>query len=399
VVPVATEAEDWTRFRGPNGSGVSEAATVPVDWTAADVNWKVELPGVGHGSPVVWGESIFVQCADEDEETRLLRCLHASDGRTLWTREFEAKTHKHHKFNSFASSTPAVDAERVYVAWGVPGQLRMAALTHDGEPLWQRDLGGFKGGHGFANSPILFDGAVILNNDQDGDSSLIALEADTGATRWEVPRHSRRTTYSTPCVFHSAERGPELIFSEWNHGVTAIDPKSGAVNWEISVFPQDSNERAIGSPVIAGDVVIATCGFFNAQRHAVAVRPQAGPKPRVEEVYRIERQVPHIPTPLVYKDLLFLWSEQGIVSCYDAAGGETHWQKRVGGNFFGSPVCINGRLYAVDDTGEVVVLAASREYEELARNALNELCRSTPAVAGGRMYVRTASHLISIGGK
>lgn len=396
-------AQEWTRFRGPNGSGVSPATTIPTEWTADTINWRVDLPGTGHGCPVIWGDRIFVQCDENKGQQRLLRCLSVKDGSTLWTRKFPGQTHKKHAKNSFASSTPAVDSERVYVAWGVPGQLTMSATTHDGQPVWNADLGGFKGGHGFAASPIVHEGLVILNNDQDGESSLVAVDAKTGAIRWQTPRKSERLTFSTPCIYQSAERGPELIFTNWRHGITAINPKTGKVNWERSVFDQSQKERAIGSPVVAGDLVIGSCGFVTTQKHVVAVRPSAKTlgeaTPNVELVYEIERNVPHIPTVLVHDDLLFLWADKGIVSCHAVADGKLIWQKRVGGNFLGSPVWVDGRLFAVNDAGEVVVLAASREFAELARNPLDDPCHSTPAIANGRMYVRTFSQLVSIGGK
>jgi outer membrane protein assembly factor BamB len=392
-------AQEWTRFRGPNGSGVSDANTVPIEWTEKDLNWNVKIPGKGHGSPVVWGSKLFVNCESGTKGSeRIIVCLDTKTGKELWQKSSTVSPpRKIHKKNSFASSTPAVDAEHVYVAWGVPSKISLLALTHDGDLAWEADLGTFKGGHGFAVSPIIYEDLVVLPNDQDGKSSLIAVDRKTGDTRWTVPRESKRTSYGTPCVYQPAGRPAELIFTDWSHGITAVDPKTGKVAWESGVFDTTSKQRAIGSPIIFGDLVIGTCGFVTADKRAVAVRPDSAGQ--IETVLQVDRQVPHIPTVLAHKGRLYMWSDRGIVSSIRLDDGKVVWTKRVGGNFLGSPVCINDRLYSVDDQGVAVVLAASDDYEELARNKFGEACHSTPAIAGGTMFVRTASHVVSVGGE
>ena len=226
-------AQEWTRFRGPNGSGVSDAKTVPIEWTEKDLNWNVKIPGKGHGSPVVWGSKLFVNCESGTKGSeRIIVCLDTKTGKELWQKSSTVSPpRKIHKKNSFASSTPAVDAEHVYVAWGVPSKISLLAMTHDGDLAWEADLGTFKGGHGFAVSPIIYEDLVVLPNDQDGKSSLIAVDRKTGDTRWTVPRESKRTSYGTPCVYQPAGRPAELIFTDWSHGITAVDPKTGKVAW------------------------------------------------------------------------------------------------------------------------------------------------------------------------
>ncbi len=392
-------AQEWVRFRGPNGSGVSTATTIPVEWTEEDLNWKIEIPGIGHGSPVVWENRLYINAESNDGEKRIVLCIDTQSGQQIWERSFPAVTHKKHRKNSFASSTPAVDERHVYAAWATPERITLVALDHNGALVWDADLGAFKGGHGFAASPIVYQDMVVIGNDQDGESSLIAVDRSDGSIRWNVPRRSKRITYSTPCVYERAGRAPELIFTNWQHGITAINPDSGNTNWELSTFDTSRNERAIGSPVVAGDLIIGTCGFVTAQKHAVAVRPgDSGQPDDVEEVFRIERNVPHIPTVIVHNDRLYMWSDKGIVGCYELQTGKSIWQQRVGGNFFGSPVCVNDCLYSISDEGEVVVIAADDRFEVLAKNSLGEPSHSTPAVANGAMFLRTFSHLISVGG-
>lgn len=394
-----TSAQSWTRFRGPNGSGISNATTIPVQWTDKDYNWKITLPGIGHGSPVVWKDRLFLLAEEGNGKTRIVLCVNTGSGKILWQQKFAAGKHRKHRKNSYASSTPAVDDRQVYVAWATPQKLTLMALDHDGNVKWEKDLGPLKGGHGFAASPIVYKDLVILSNDQNGKSSLIAVDKATGKVRWNVPRRSERLTYSTPCVYERKGRPAELIFTNWRHGITGVDPATGKTNWEISVFDQSSKERAIGSPIVSGELIVGTCGFVKNPKHAVVVRPGDGAQPKtVKEIFRVERNVPHIPSPLVYKNRLYLWADNGVVACYDMAG-KLIWQKRVGGNYFSSPVCVNGRLYGISGRGTVTVLATGDTYKLLGRTDLGEPCQSTPAIANGAMFIRTESGLVSVGGR
>ncbi len=285
TLTLCVHGQEWSRFRGPNGSGVSDATSIPTTWTDKDYLWKVPLPGVGHSSPVVWGDKVFVTAGDKSGK-RLVLCLDAATGKTLWQKEFLASAYKMHVRNSIATSTPAADAERLYVAWATPDRLTLMALDHQGQTVWQNDLGTFKSQHGFGVSPIVFNDLVILPNDQDNGGSILAFEAKTGKVRWTASRKPKNATYSTPCVYQPRGRPPELIFTNWQHGVTALDPKTGKTTWEISVFEVNKQERAIASPVVAGDLILSTCGFVTAQKHFVAVKPPEGTDAKPAEVWR-----------------------------------------------------------------------------------------------------------------
>ncbi len=398
VVISQVSAQEWPRFRGSNGDGISHAKSIPSEWNEKDFQWIVDLPGEGHSSPVLWGSRLFLTGASLADGERYLMCFDALNGKRAWTKSFAIEKHKKHKQNSFATNSPAVDEKHVYLLQQSPAGSTLSAFTHEGQPAWQFDVGPFKGGHGAGISPIVVNDLVIVGNDHEGDSSLIAVDRHKGQEVWRVPRRSTRATYSTPCVFQFEEQS-WIVFTDWQHGITALDPENGKVVWEKSVFGE-RKERAIGSPVTGHGLILGTCGFVTADKHAVALRPvRKQGKFEVEEVYRIERQVPHVPTPLVYRDWLFLWSEKGIVTCCKAASGEVVWQKRVSGNFQSSPVCIDGRIFCISDTGRVYVIAADDQYELLARNELGDMCRSTPAVANQRVYFRTVSKLFCLGPK
>jgi len=392
-------AQEWTRFRGPNGTGVSEATSVPAEWTDRDLNWKVTLPGIGHSSPVLWEDKIFLTSAFEDTATRLVLCLRADDGQIVWQRKYSSSLHTKHKFNSFASSTPCVDAEAVYCCWSTPEEYTLLALDHEGTEIWRANLGSYVSQHSCGVSPIVYGDLVILGNDQgdekhQGTSSLVAVDRRTGEVRWKLDRQTATVAYSTPCVYQPEGGRPELIFNSESHGITSVDPASGQVNWEIGVL----SKRSVSSPVVAGGLIFGSCGSGGGGNYAVAVRPPAGSRSSPEIAYKVETSAPYVPTPVALGDLVFLWSDNGIVTCLRAATGATVWQKRVGGNYHGSPVCAGGKLYCIREDGEVTVVAAADEFKLLGRNPLGEESRSTPAVADGRMYLRTYSHLISVGG-
>lgn len=389
-------AQDWTRFRGPNGSGLSEAKTIPTSWTDADFNWKVELPGVGHSSPVVWGEKVFVTACDEDTGTFRVICVDANDGRILWQQENAFTPHRKHNLNSYASGTPALDSEHVYVSRAEADRITLSALTHDGKVVWGRDFGPFVGNHGGGKSPILHDGLVILPNEQRGVSFLVAVDARSGETRWRVPRTSDAGNYSTPCVYQPEQGDPAIIFNSEAHGISAIAPKTGAILWE---FADAFDKRSVSSPVIAGNLILGSCGSGGGGNYVVAIRPgDPANATAPERAYEIRRSAPYVPTSIVVDDWLYLWSEGGVLSRVHALTGEVDWTERVGGNYYGSPVCVDGRLFCVSTTGEVVVVNAGEQFEVLARNPLKETTHSTPAIAGGRMYIHTSRHLISVGG-
>lgn len=393
-VSLAT-AQEWSRFRGTNGEGVS-GSSLPTTWTDKDRLWKSAVPGIGHSSPVLWGDKLFLTAGEAKTGKRIVLCYKANDGTSRWEKSFDGEVYHTHQRNSFATSTPVVDAERVYICWATPKQLTVQALRHDGTLAWQKDLGAFKSQHGFGVSPIRYGDLLILPNDQDNSGNLTALDAATGQIRWTLPRKPKNATYSTPCIYQIGDRPAEIIVTNWQHGITAVDPKTGKVNWELSCFNTTTQERAIASPILAGDLIIGTCGFVTGTKHHVAVRLEDG-KPK--EIWRVERQVSYLPTPLVKDERIYLMSEQGWATCLDRKTGKEIWQERIGGGFSASPVCAGEHIYCIANDGQVHVLKAGDKYDRVAKNELGEGTQATPAIADGRMFIRTEKSLICIGKK
>ncbi len=395
LIAPSVHSQEWTRFRGPNGSGIATAPKFPAQFSEADFNWKVELPGTGHSSPVIWGERVFVSATAAGTAKRLILCLDAKTGKALWTREYETTTFQKHADNSYTSMSPAVDAARVYVWWGSPDGSAMVALDQkDGREVWKHDLGPFVSQHGAGASPIVVGDAVLLNFDQEESPSyLLALEGKSGQERWKYQHPGTSSSASTPCIFDNPDGKKEAILISRTVGMTAVDVATGKVTWEM---PGLMNKRCVASPVVAKGLVIGQCGEGQAESFVYAVKPGTKGQP-AEKVYEVVRTGGYVPCPLAVGDFLFLWKENGLVTCLRAANKEQVWSERVEGPFYGSAIELNGRLYSITKRGDLVVIGAGDKFEQIARIPLGEGSFATPAVSGGRMYLRTFTHLISVG--
>jgi len=396
----------WSRFRGDNGTGVSDAKTIPLKWTDKDYNWTIKLPGTGYSSPVVCGEKIFLTSTDKKTATRIVHCVSTVDGKQLWRKDYKSTKHKMHRDNSYAAATPAVDSERVYVTWTTPKKVTLAALDHDGKEIWNRDLGPYVGLHGGGVSPIVVGDMVILANDQEdmkwygfvsskakGKSFLLAVDCKTGVTRWKIPRKTTLGSYGTPCVRKGAGGKDELVFTSTAYSFTAIDAATGKQNWGLDKVFLD---RCAGSPIIADGLVIASYGRGNYGTLLVAVRP--GPKPKVVWSMPKSKKPPLVPTSLATGGRLFCLTDQGIATCLEVKTGKQIWQENLGAKFYASPVCVNGILYCISKKGVVFVFLAAAEYKLLGKVSLGEMSYSTPAIADGVMYIRSNTKLMSLGG-
>jgi outer membrane protein assembly factor BamB len=390
--------QDWTRFRGPNGSGLAgTCAGIPAQFGASDLNWKIELPGIGHSSPSIWGDHVFVTCSDVATARRTLVCVNSADGKEFWHKDFDSHTFKQHPDNSYAAATPAVDADQVYVCWISPESYMLYAYDHAGNEKWKIDLGPFKSQHMNGASPILFQDTVILSVDQEvaGKSFVIALDRKTGDQRWKTPRQSDTAASSTPCVYQPKDGPAQIILSNKTESLTSLDAKTGLMLWRV---PEVLKLRSVASPIVAGDLIVANCGEGAKNRVLIAVRPPKSPGQKPEIAYKITTTTaPYVPTPLYKDEKLFLWNDTGGVTCLKATNGEVIWEGKTNADFYGSPVCVNDKLYCMSKKGEVIVVGTGDKFEIVSRNALNEQTHATPAISNGKMYLRTISHLSSIG--
>lgn len=396
ITSATATAQEWTRFRGPNGSGVAVAPNLPVTFSEKDYNWDVELPGSGHSSPVIWKDRIFLTATPKGQTERVIVCLSTKDGKMLWQQTYAGAEFRQHADNSYASMSPAVDAEHVYFWWGSPEGSALVALDQkDGREVWRRDLGPFVSQHGPGASPIIAGDQVLLNFDQDQPTSfLLAVDAKTGKERWKYEHAGTASSSSTPCLYENPAGWTEAILISRTVGMTAINVATGKPTWELAgLLPK----RCVASPIVTPDgLIIGQCGEGQAESFVYAVQPGGRDTPP-RKVYEVVRTGGYVPSPLAVGGLLFLWKENGLVTCLRAATKEQIWSERVEGPFYGSPIAVSGRLYNITRRGDLVVLAGGESFEQLARIPLGEGSFATPAVSDGRMYLRTFTRLISVG--
>ena len=397
---ITAGAQEWTRFRGPNGTGISVTEGVPAVWTEKEFAWRVPIAGQSHSQPVIWGDRMFLLTATDFGKERALVCVRKTDGQPLWTKSYPLPMPRlGNKNTGYANTSPVVDAERVVACFVSNDHFWVRAFDHAGRELWSRDLGTFVAQHGHGASPMIYGGHVIVTNDQDGVSSVVALDLKTGAVAWNSPRGAGRnaniaTAYCTPITHTRADGSVELLLTSQSHGVSSLDPQTGALNWEAPVF----TKRMVASAVVAGDLVIGSCGQGGgAGNYLAAIKlGGSGDVSKTHVAYQLTKATPYVPTPLYLDGRLYLISDAGIATALDAATGRELWTARLRAEFFSSPVLIGGKIYCASTKGEMIVLATGDTFQELGRSPLGEGTHSTPCVDGGRLYVKTFTHLVCI---
>jgi outer membrane protein assembly factor BamB len=388
---------DWPRFRGPNGTGTSDDKDVPVTFSDAEnVLWKADLGGRGNSSPVVSGGRVYLQTAAASGSKRSLLCLDAASGRKLWERDAPGTRVKTHDKNTLASSTPACDGQRVYAAFWDGAAIALCAYSTAGDLAWKQSLGAFESQHGAGLSPVVYEGVVFVNLDQDGAAALLAFDAKSGEKLWQKERPAFRACYSTPFLLDG-----ELIVAS-TAGITAYRPKTGEEVWR---FVWDFSKgrmplRTVSSPIASNGLVFATSGDGAGDRWAIAVKVGGkGTLPRSALAWENRKTLPYVPTLLALGEHLYSVNDVGIAACHVAATGEEVWSHRLADKvaFTASPVLIDGKVYAASENGRVFVFAATPEkFTPLATNKLGDSIFATPAVADGRLYVRSGERLYCV---
>ncbi len=395
------DGADWPRFRGPNGTGAVEGTLPDIDPTAP--LWKTALPGKGVSSPIIVGGKVYLQTASADGKTRSLLCLRAADGKTEWTKDLpgdkaKGKTDPHAK-NSLASGTPACDGTHIYCSWWDGSAVTLGAYDLTGKQVWQASLGSYVSQHGPGFSPMVHDGLVYVNVDDDQRAELVAFDAKTGDKKWIAERKHVRACYSTPFLLERAGRAAELVLGTTT-AVTSYDPKTGKVNWEhVIAWPKGVMPlRVIGHPVYAAGLLVVYCGDGNGSRYMAAIDPE---KKAPAKVWELKKDTPYVPCVLVKGDRLFWIADKGVATCADAKTGKAVWAERVFTNsdVTASPVLVGDRMVMISEKGEVAVVKAGQEFEEPTKVSLGERVYASPAVADGKLFVRGEQHLFCFGKK
>ena len=399
----ASAQDNWSRFHGPNGTGLAMEADLPGQISEEDFLWSIDLAGTGSSSPVVWGERLFVNSTDSKTGKLTIECFNSKTGKKIWAQSFDSEAYKIHNRNSFASSTPAVDKDHVYLAYANPDQTVVRALTHDGEKKWNRDFGTWVSSHGFGASLMTYQDKLVFFNSQQaqklpegatpGTSTMIAISCLDGSDVWKTPRTPARCSYCLPGIYTDKTGKDQLIGCNTNEGIFSLDPETGTENWSTVPFRM----RTVASTLIADGLIIGSCGSGGGGNYLVAIRPdEKGAEP--EKAYQLQKSN-YVPSPIAVDGKLFLFTDKGIGRCVDLQTGDLHWQERVAKGFSGSPVATKSHIYVMDQLGKLYVIAADSKYKLVSSLSLGEDTRSTPAIAGDRLYLRTQSRLICVGKK
>jgi outer membrane protein assembly factor BamB len=384
--------QNWPEFRGPTGQGLSDARGLPLTWSESEnVRWKVSTPGKGWSSPVVQGDSIWLTASIEDEQGLSLRaiCLQRSSGvvlRNIEVFRLRAPAQINPK-NGYASPTPVLDGDRIYVHFGAFGT---ACLTQSGEIKWRTRLPYDNGQHGPGSSPVLYDDLLIVSCDGRDVQYVAALDTRTGAIRWKKSRRGYQA-YSTPLVVHLP--GGDQVVSPGAYRSIAYEPRTGKEIWYVRYGDGFSN---VPRPVYGNGLVYICTGFQ--QPSLLAVRVDGNGDVTDSHVqWRLDRGVSLTPSPLLVGEELYMVSDSGIASCLDARNGKEYWRERLGGNYSASPIFADGRIYYLSEEAETTVIAPGRQYRVLATNQLDGRALASMAVSGDSILLRTDTHLYCLG--
>ncbi len=422
------ERAPWPSFRGPAASGVADGQAPPLEWnaeTGRNIAWSADIPGLGHSSPVVWGDRVFVTSALSDNPNPVFRYgtdgrmdrrtdrernrwfVHAVDrdsGALLWSREVSAgvpEVQRHPK-NSYASATPATDGERVVV---LVASGDLSAWDFDGNRLWAAQLGPINAGAsydttyewGAASSPVLWGDFVIALADQQEGSFLAAFDKETGEVVWRVER-DLISSFGTPTVH--AEGGRTQVITNGAGTMHGYDVLTGAELWRMA----GSSFNTTPTPVVEGGLIYLTSGYRF--RPIFAIRADAtgdisladGTDSNEHVVWSSPRDGPYMASPLVYRGVLYVVSAGGVLTAFDADTGERLYKRRIGergGAYTASPVAADGRIYFTSEDGDIFVIRDGPEYELLARNPMGGVALATPAISDGQFLVRTTERLVA----
>lgn len=395
-----SRAENWTRFRGPNGQGKSSETKLPVTWSAnKNVAWKTSIPGNGWSSPIVFGNHVFLTTATEKGISCRVICVNRDDGKIAWnTQVHRQNPGAKRKQNSYATSTPVTDGKRVYAVF-YDGTV--AAVDFSGKPVWKSEEVKFYSLHGLGASPVVAHGQLIMPFDGSSrdetrlgfkmpwkNAVVLALDAATGAVRWKAKRGESRVGHVTP-IF--VDGGAQLV-SAGGDRVQGFDARTGKRIWSI----YSRGEGVTPSPVVGDGLLFTSSGFEAPTIRAIRLGG-AGDVTDTHIAWEQKKGVPALASPLYIHPHLYTISRGNVLHCIEGSTGKIVWVQRLTGVHSASPVLVDGRIYILSEDGVTLVLRPGPQYNEVARNSLGEKFLASMAVSQGHFYIRSSQHLYSIG--
>jgi outer membrane protein assembly factor BamB len=434
LAPRAQSDGNWPSFRGAAASGIAEGQRLPDSWngvTGENIHWKVSVPGLAHSSPIIWGDRIFLTTAissrpdatfkpglygegtaseDRTPQRWVVMALDRRTGKRLWERTAYTGTpkEKRHIKATYANATPATDGRYVVAFFGSQG---LYAFDMNGNPVWQKDLGVLNAGAydlpdyewGTASSPIIYKDSVIVQCDTQDESFILAADLKTGKTIWKTTRQEL-PSWGTPTVVVPSDGAPELVANASNY-IRGYDPATGAERWRLG----GSSKITAPTPIFSRNVIVVASGRAP-ERPIFAIRPggsgditPAADAPSSTHVlWRKTGRGSYMPTPLAYRDILYVLSNAGLFDAYELQSGREIYRQRLphqGSGFSASPVAADERIYLSSEDGDIFVVRSGERFELLAKNSMGEPLMATPALSGGTMFVRGEKHLFAVGSR
>ena len=398
VVPV--HADNWTRFRGTNGQGVSDETNLPLQWSSTkNADWKTPIPGNGWSSPIVYDDHVFLTTATEDGVVCRVICLDRKSGDVRWNKEVhrQALSAKRAQ-NSYATPTPVTDGNQVYCVFS-DGMI--VAVDFQGEVVWKNSDVKFHSLHGLGASPLLVGDTLIMPFDGSSaeeknvgwkipweNAVVLALDTSTGDVRWKGSRGKSRVGHVTPILLEDDKQ----VVSAGGDRVQGHDVETGDRIW--SIYSQ--GEGVTPSPVLGEGLIFTSSGFEEPTIRAIRTGG-VGDVTETHIAWEQTKGVPALPSLLYVKPYLYSITRDNILHCIEATSGDIVWLKRLEGAYSASPVYADGRIYLLSEEGVTLVLRPGAKYDEIARNTIGEKCMASMAVSQGQFFIRTAENLYCIG--
>jgi hypothetical protein len=377
-------ANDWPCWRGAQGNGIASSdQSPPLRWSKDEnVVWKAAIPGRGHSSPIVVGDRVIVATAEEDREIQSVLCFDRSTGALRW----QATVHqgeldrKGHKKTTQASSTVACDGQRLFVNFLNRGAIFTTALDLEGKQLWQTKVSDFSTHQGFGSSPALYGPFVFITTDSRGGGVVAALDRASGKIMWQTPR-PEKANYASAALLHAAGRDQLVV-----HGcdlVSSFEPLTGKKLWEI----EGGTTECVATIVTDGQRIFASGGW--PRKHVQAILADGSGKTEWENNSQV-----YVPSMVVKQGCVYAAQDAGVASCWKSDTGEELWKERLGGTFTASLVLVGENLFATNESGQTFIFKANpAKFELVGESKLGDEVYSTPAICGGRIYMRVVERM------
>jgi outer membrane protein assembly factor BamB len=389
--------ENWPNFHGPNNNNHTDAKDLPLTWSETDnVVWKTPIHDSGWSSPVIWDNQIWLTTATDDGRESFAICVDRESGRILHDLKLfdNENPEDTRKYNSFASPSPAIEAGRVYIHFGSYGTACLDTKT--ATVVWTRRDLPCRHWRGPGSSPIIYKNLLIVHFDGYDYQYAVALEKTTGKTIWKNDRQvdygtddgDIKKAYATPLVIEAA--GRMQLISPTSKAALALDPATGDELWRVRY----DGFSVAARPIFAQGMLYINTGFPKGA--FLAVSPEGAGDLTDKIVWRANKNVPSKPSSVLVGDSIFSVDDEGVATCLDSKSGETIWNHRIGGKFTASALYSDGRVYLFGEDGKTTVIAPERKYRELAVNELDDGFRSSAAVAGQALFLRTEKNLYRI---